>query len=307
MTHGTTLPVRRGIWYVAIAATAWGTGGTAAAVLYGITDLDPVTVSWWRFLSGALLLAAVRRRFGPGTPFALRRWDRATWRLVLVTGAGLAVYQTAYYLSINLCGLAVATVVTLGAGPVLIAVAAHATGLERVGPRGAAAVAAALAGLVLLAGTGGTGNGPLAGIALALVSAAGYAAVTLLTRRGGDLPRYDAALAGFAVGAVLLAPAADLGTDLGTTAPATAAALLAYLTAVPSALAYLLFFKGLAVVRATTASVVALVEPLTATLAAVALLGEPLPAPAAAGGALLLAAVAALAHAETRARDPKEA
>jgi len=316
LTHGSTLPVRRGLWYIGIAATAWGTGGVAAALLYETTGLDPVTVSWWRFAGGALLLATARHHFGPRTRRASRASQapratpsrRTAATTLLVTGAGLAVYQTAYFLAIDLCGVAVATVVTLGAGPVLIAIGARLAGLERLTRGAAAAVAVALAGLVLLVATtaGDGASTSLAGVGLALVSAAGYAVVTLLTRKGTDFPRYDSALGGFVVGALLLAPFA-LATQGPTVADPTAATtltaagLLAYLAIVPSALAYPLFFKGLEVVRATTASVVALIEPVTAAVAAVLLLGEPLTATTATGAALLLTAVGLLAHAETRA------
>jgi drug/metabolite transporter, DME family len=298
VTSRSTLPTGRGLSYIAFAATAWGTGGAAAAVLYD-TGLDPLTVSWWRFLSGVVLLAAARRWFGPGT-----RPARRSWPTVLVTGVGLAVYQTAFYVALDLAGLAVATVVTLGAGPVLIAVGGHLTGLERLTRAGAAAVAAALAGLVLLAGTDTGGGSGLAGIGFALLSAAGYAAVTLLTRRGGGIERYDAALGGFAVGAIALTPLAA-GPALAADRPdATGWLLLGYLAVVPTALAYALFFAGLSVVGATTASVVALVEPVVAALVAVTLLGERLAPLAAAGMATLLVAVAALAVAELTTARP---
>jgi DME family drug/metabolite transporter len=288
--------VGRGILFIALAATAWGTGGAAAAVLYD-AGLGPVGVSWWRFVTGALLLAAARRWAGPGT-----RPDPRSWPTVLVTGVGLAVYQTAFYVALDRCGLAVATVVTLGAGPVLIALGGHLTGLERLTRGATAAITAALAGLLLLVGTGRTGDASLAGIGFALLSAAGYAAVTLVTRRGGaNVDRYDTALGGFAVGAVLLTPLAAATTTLPTYLDGSDALLLAYLAVVPTALAYALFFAGLAVVRATTASVVALVEPVTATLVAVTLLDDRLTATTAAGATLLLAAVALLAYAERRA------
>ncbi|GAA0916357.1 hypothetical protein GCM10009557_88820 [Virgisporangium ochraceum] len=78
------------------------------------------------------------------------------------------------------------------------------------------------------------------------------------------------------------------------------AALLLYLMVVPTALAYALFFAGLAVVRATTASVVALVEPLTAAAVAVTLLGERVTPVAALGGAILLGTVFLLMRSERR-------
>jgi DME family drug/metabolite transporter len=316
MTRDRALPAGRGLWYVLVAATAWGTGGAVAAVLYATSGLGPVAVSFWRFVGGAALLAlarmtlARRRRLsrpsGPSRPSGLR-WGSGDWRLLVVTGCGMAVYQTAYFAAIGLAGLAVATVVTLGAGPVLIAVGTRLTGIDRLGPAGAMSVVVALIGLVLLVGddaSGGTRGGAarLAGVGVALVSATGYAAVTLLTRRSsgrGGPDGYDTALAGFAVGAVVLAPfAAYEGLLPSGGAPAVTLGLFAYLGVVPTALAYGLFFAGLSTVRATTASVVVLVEPVTATVVAVGLLGERLSPRALAGAAVLLATVLMLVLAE---------
>ena len=106
-------PVARGLTFVSIAAVAWGTGGVVAAVLYRTSGLGPVAVSFWRTAIGEALLIAVylwRRR--PSPPCARRRPVVA-----LVTGAGLAVYQTAYYTAVARSGVAFATLVTLGAGP----------------------------------------------------------------------------------------------------------------------------------------------------------------------------------------------
>ena len=50
-----------GVSGLCIAATAWGTGGAVAAILYDTSRLGPVAVSWWRFAGGVLLLAAGRR------------------------------------------------------------------------------------------------------------------------------------------------------------------------------------------------------------------------------------------------------
>jgi len=308
MTHGSTLPVARGLWFVCIAATAWGTGGAVAAVLYDTSGLGPVAVSWWRFAGGFALLAAGRRWLGPGRALRL---PRAAWRPAAVTGCGLAVSQTAYFVAVDLAGLAVATLITIGAGPVLVAAGARFARIERLDGGRLAAVLVALVGLWLLVGAGpGTGVGPsgggaapdrLAGVASALVASAAYAAVTLLTRRGTALPRYDAALAGFGAGALLLAPlawaAGPIPTDRGL---AVTVGLLLYLVVVPTALAYALFFAGLAVVRATTASVVALVEPVTAAVLGVWLFGERLSGPAVLGGTMLMGTVLLLVHAERR-------
>jgi DME family drug/metabolite transporter len=299
MASQRALPIGRGLFFIAFAAVSWGLGGFVAALLYRHSGLGPVAVTFWRYIGGLALLAALRPWLHTGPRTDPDRRPRPGW--VILNGLGMALYQTAYYVAIDLGGVAIATVVTLGSGPVLITLGARLFLGERLGRAGLASVGISVAGLALLvAHDPQAGRHPLAGIAVALVSAAGYAAVTLLNR-AATADSYDSALSGFAIGAVALLPLAalegplphpdGLGTTLG---------LLAFLGAVPTALAYALFFRGLTVVRATTASVVALSEPLAAVALGALVLHEPLTPWSAAGGGLLLAAVTALALQERR-------
>jgi len=281
------VPKSRGIWLVVFAATAWGVGGFVAAILFKSSGLGPVTVSFWRFVGGAVLLGALR-------PFLGGPW-RAGFRRVLLTGAGFAIYQTAYYAAIPYAGLAVATVVTLGTGPILIALGSWLFLRERLGLAGALLILLSLVGLILLVRPSGHAVS-VVGVGLSLLSATGYAAVTLLSRasHNKDDP-LDAALGGFAVGGVLVLPVALSDGLLPTTGhwPSTTA-MLAFLATFPTALAYVAFFTGLRGISATTASMVALVEPVAAAALGVAILHERLTLPAYAGGILLLLAVATL-------------
>jgi DME family drug/metabolite transporter len=313
LQYSSPLSVRQGVLYVAIAATAWGTGGAAAAELYSVGGLGPISVSFCRFLAGlGLLLAAplVRRSRRPGANLSLRETFAANKRLTLITGVGLAVYQTAYFASVQQAGLTVATVVTLGSGPVLVAVGARFVLKEHVGAAGAVSVASGVVGLVLLmAGAdGSTGRDPLLGIGYALLSAAGYAGVTLLRRDSGRKDTggaFEATVTGFAVGTVCLLPLALVEGLLPSTKHVAASlGLIVYLGAAPTALAYTLFFVGLGVVRATTAAVVALIEPLTAAVIGIAAFGERLDDLVATGTALLLASVLFLAVDEGLSRRP---
>ncbi len=94
------------------------------------------------------------------------------------------------------------------------------------------------------------------------------------------------------IGAVGLAPLAlAAGVLPGHGVPVHTIGWLLYLGVVPTALAYPMFFAGLATVPATIASVITLFEPVTAAVIAVGLLGERLTTPAIAGAAVLLAAV----------------
>ncbi|MEU0851965.1 EamA family transporter [Streptomyces flaveolus] len=302
------LPVGRGLLYLIVAGAAWGTAGAAASLVYRTSDMGPVALSFWRCAAGlALLLATrpLRPRVRPAVPEPLRR---KVLRAVL-TGLGLAVFQTAYFAAVQATGLAVATVVTLGAGPVLIALGARQALGERLGGGGAAAVVGALAGLgVLVLGDGRTSVEPR-GVLLALVSAAGYSAMTLLTRwwgRDGSADAAGTSVGAFAVTSLCLLPfALAEGLVPHSAEPVRLLWLLAYVAAVPTALAYGLYFAGAAVVRSATVSVIMLLEPVSAAALAVVLLGEHLTAATLAGTVLMLGSVAGLAVAEARqARTP---
>ncbi|GAA1935731.1 EamA family transporter [Streptomyces sodiiphilus] len=304
------LSVKRGLFYVVVAATAWGTAGAAAALLFDSSGLGPVALTFWRTAGGLALLLAGRALFRrprprPRTAGGTAEPARRRALRIAVMGLGLTVFQTAYFAAVQATGLAVATVVTLGAGPVLIALGARVLMGERLGRGGAAAVAAALLGLAVLVAGGADGTGTVrpAGVGLALVSAAGYSAITLFSRRlgrsGAGAGAYSTTVLSFAVCAVCLLPAAlwegllpqaeNLGHSLW---------LMAYLAAVPTALAYALYFAGLAAVRAATASVVALIEPVSAAGLAVVVLGERLTAPTVLGTGVLIGAVAVLVRSE---------
>lgn len=297
MTH---VSVRRGLLYVSIAATAWGTGGAAAALLDQAGDLGPVSVSFWRFAAGAVMLLAARSLFGLGrtSPSMSALWRGPVLLRTLVTGVAMAVYQTAYFAAIAESGLAVATVVTIGAAPVLVAAGGRLFLGERLGAAGLGAVTVALTGLAMLTLDDGSAafsaTFSTAGIGWALLSAAGYAGVTLLNRASSAEP-YTTALGGFAVGGLCLLPVASAEGLMPSGDLLASWTIIVYLGAVPTALAYGLFFTGLAAVRATTASVVSLVEPVGAAFLGVLLLGERLTVPAMCGGVLLLGAVALLA------------
>ncbi|MFC9387953.1 DMT family transporter [Streptomyces venezuelae] len=308
------LSVGRSLLYLIVAGIAWGTAGAAASLIFRISDMGPLALSFWRCVGGlALLLGALalrrrRRDRAAGQSGGRRAVEESRGRRtarILGTGIGLTVFQSAYFAAVEATGLAVGTVVTLGAGPVLIAVGARLTMGERLGRGGVAAVAGALAGLCVLVLGGGAAEVRPLGVVLAVVSAAGYAAITLLTRwlgrSGGTTDALATTTWAFAIGAVGLLPLALAeGLVPHTDAPGAVLLLLGYVAAVPTALAYALYFAGAAVVRAATVSVIMLLEPVSAAAIAVSVLGERLTAAVVLGTLLLLAAVTGLAFAEAR-------
>ncbi|AJT68842.1 hypothetical protein T261_7243 [Streptomyces lydicus] len=307
-TPSSALPVGRGLLYVTITGIAWGTAGATAALLYRGSGLGPLAISFWRTVGGLALLLAVRAvlRRRSGTRAGAAPYEPIRHRLtrLTVTGIGFAVFQTAYFAAVEGTGLAVGTVVTMGAAPVLIAVGARLTMGERLGAGGVLAVAGALTGLLILVLGGGGATVRPAGVGYALLSAAGCAAMTLLTRRlgrGGNGDPYASALGTFAVGALCVLPFALVeGVWPQADGLGRSLLLLGYVAAVPTALAYVLYFASLAVVRAATASVILLLEPVSAAVIAVLFLGERITMTTAAGTGVLLTAVAALAVTEAR-------
>ncbi|MFD4156396.1 DMT family transporter [Streptomyces hydrogenans] len=312
------LPVGRSLLYLVVAGVAWGTAGAAGSLVFRNSDMGPLALSFWRCAGGLLLLLAVPalRLLRPGrarpasassgAPAVASVVESRRTRLIRIggTGLGLAVFQTAYFAAVESTGLAVGTVVTLGAGPVLIAVGARVTMGERLGLGGLAAVGGALAGLAVLVLGGGGAEVRLAGVGYAVLSAAGFAALTLLTRWLG---RSGAGAAGslastawtFGVSALVVLPLAAVEGLLPHTEDVVRLLLLLlYVAAIPTALAYALYFAGAAVVRAATVSVIMLLEPVSAALLAVTLLDEELTATTVLGTVLLLAAVTGLALAE---------
>ncbi|SSC24226.1 EamA domain-containing protein [Klenkia terrae] len=277
----------RGFALVVLAALCWGTSGVAGDAVLRSSDLDPLDVAWHRMAIGAVVLVGLhlaRRR-----PLGTRG---SVGRLVLV-GAGLAIYQSAYFLAVGTAGVSIATLVALGAAPLLIAVGGTLLGHGRPDRATVVALAVALVGLVLLVGVSADAGGRsvVLGALTALGCAVAYAAVVLTSSRvPAGVPTTTV---GFAVGALLLTPVA-LAAGLDLTADPLALGLLLYLGAVPTALAYGLFFTGVRTVPAAVVSIVTLLEPLAATALATGLLGERLAPTALVGGLLMLGAVAGL-------------
>src|SRR5882757_5495963 len=283
------------LFCVVAAGLLWGTGGLTGALLGRVAELHPLAIATYRLAGGGLSLLAVLACAG-----RLPRLPRRALPRVLTVGALTAMYQACYFAAVALTDLAVATLITLGAAQVLVIAAEVVMYRRRPSSASLIAIALAVLGLGLLVGVPGVpgvagvaGGGLIAGALLAVASASGFAALTLLGRR--PVAGLDASATigyGFASGAVLLALVTwpTVGLDFAPTVASVG--LLLYLGWVPTALAYALFFTGLLRgVTASSAAVVAVLEPLTATVLSVLVLHARLGVPELAGGGLLCAAV----------------
>ncbi|WP_238402739.1 DMT family transporter [Cellulomonas sp. H30R-01] len=279
---------------VALAGLLWGTGGLSGVAAGESGHLESFAVAAYRLLGGGVVLLV-----GAAVVGAFRgvRVSRTLVGHVVATAVLAASYQAAYFAAVERAGVATSTLVALGGAPVLVAVGTAVATRRAPARTTVVATVLALTGLAALVGTsGGAGPAPLAGVALALVSAASFAAMTGLGRRvvphAG--PVATTALA-FTLGGILLAAVAPLrGDRLDVPDSATGWWLLAFLAVVPTAGAYGAYFSGLRTVPATTASLLALLEPLTATVGAVLLYDERLGLGGMIGAVLLAGAVVVL-------------
>jgi drug/metabolite transporter, DME family len=270
------------------AGLLWGTGGLTGSLLSRITGLSALSVAACRLTGGGVLIVAFLTLTG-------RRWPagRAAWTRIALIGALAALYQSCYFTAVALTSVALATLVAIGTAPVIVLGVHRATG-HRTGRLAPVAACLALAGLGLLVGlpSGFSEAAVLASTGLALLAAAGFAAVTLTGARPvAGLDDLTMTGFGFTAGGLALMPlAAGLG-GLGFRPGPEAIGLLIALAIGPTAVAYSLYFRGLRTTAASTGALLALLEPLTGAILAALVLGQHLSVSGMAGAAMLAGAV----------------
>jgi DME family drug/metabolite transporter len=295
----TVTPARgSGAWALVLASMLWGTTGTAAS--FFPANVSPLAVGASTMALGGILLFLVSLR-----PALRALTDAASRRWLLLGAAGVVVYPLAFYTSMDLAGVAIGNVVSLGTGPVFAALLEWLFERHRPSALWAGCTAAAIAGIVLLcAGSGELGGGAPAapavvpGVLLGLLAGLAYALYTYSSSRGiraGLQPR--GVMGGmFGLGAVVLVPVLlVLGGPLLQSWQTVGIA--AYLAIGPMFVAYLLFGVGMRTLRSSTATTITLLEPFVATILAVLVVGERLAPVGWAGLALILVAVSVLATA----------
>lgn len=271
------------------AAALFGTSATTSTLL--APDASPQSVAGWRLLVGALGLIAVTRSLG----------FLALYRLPLIWVMGLSVgaFQFFFFLSANLAGVAVGTLVTISAAPWFSGLLGWVWGAGRPSAMWFISTAIGIVGVFLLVGAPAGGSINMGGVMAGLAAAASYAVMTnsgtRLTKAGHSPNQILAA--SFAFGALLLTPFVISGGDWFASLPGIV--LIVWLGLFVTTLAYVLFGFGLKSLMPGTIATLNLGEPLVATILAVWLLDERLTMIGWAGCALILVALALLARSTT--------
>jgi DME family drug/metabolite transporter len=282
------------VWYLFVSGVLFGTGGLTGTLLRRLTHLSPVAIAAYRLAVGGVLIVAFLVLAGRRMPRGRAAWTRIAWIGTLTAG-----YQACFFGAVAATSVSLATLVTIGTAPVLVLAVERVTGRRKVDRFMAGAVGLALAGLALLVGVPGHGSGSVAfGVGLALLSATGFAAVTLVGAR--PVPGLDEITTiglGFTAGGLLLLPLAVGTVGVGFRVDAHALALLALLGTVPTAVAYTLYFRGLRTAGAGTGSVMVLLEPVTSAVLAALVLGDRLGVAGTTGAVLVSGGVLVAARA----------
>jgi len=279
---------------VCLASSLWGTAAVVIKELYRTTDIDPFAVAFFRLALALPLVAAACGRSLGRPAFKVRGRELS---LMMLVGVVLAQYHVCYFAAISFVGVAMASLVTLCSAPILVAIISAILLREKPTSRVLWALALAILGTVCLIGapeTPASWRHTLAGIALSLGSAIGYAAVTLMSRAlyARHHPLQTTTFA-FAVAVLIIFPLSCC-TGISFRYPPRAWMLLLYIGTVSTALAYIMFFVGLQYITATIAAILTMAEPLTATILAWQIFGESLGLVGWIGGGLLMGAIVVL-------------
>jgi len=285
---------RRGIVLVSLAAVLWGTVGIATQAVYHQSELNAITVGFYRlafaFPGVAIICWKVvgKECFKIHKPHSLK---------MAAIGAMLATYQVCYFAAVGYIGVAFATLITLCTAPVVVSLASVVFLREPLTRASVKALIFALAGTTLLVGFPENCtaiNNLFLGVSLSLGSAVGYAIVAMLGRSiATHCHPIHSTTVSFGVGALFLFPMAA-SNCLSAQYTWEILSLLLYIGFVPTAVAYSLFFLGMRNVKASTASILTMIEPLTATILAWFVFDERLALSGIAGALLLLYAIVVL-------------
>ena len=275
------------------AALLWGSLGLFAKVLY-VRGFTPVELASIRaavgFATLGVWLAALRQPLGIAArelPFF------AAFGIV-----AFALFEFLYFATVERTTLGVA-VALLYTAPAFVLLLSRLLGDERIGAPQLAALVLVLSGVFLVTGalrTFARGEAALTGTALLLGLGSGltYGLYTIFgrhaLRRHAPLPTLFYVL-GFAALALAFAapPWQGMIRDPG------AIPLLLAIGIFPTVVAYLLYLNGLQRLRATTASMLAAIEPVVAAGLGAAFLGERLGVDQSIGVLLVLTATILLA------------
>ncbi len=273
-----------------------------------VSDLvPPIGLAFWRWAGALVLVLILARPFLRADLPALRRH----WKMLLALSIfGVAAFNTFVYIGLHTTR-AINALMLQSAIPVAIVLCSFLLFGERIGWAQAGGILLSLAGVAMIASRGEPAGLLLLsfnrGDAWVLAAVVSYALYSTLLRRRPAVHPLSFLAATFAVGALLLLPAAVWEHVAVQPMGITAASLLAiaYVAVFPGFLSYLFFNRGVELVGATRSGQFIHLMPVFGSLLAILLLGETFH-PFHAAGIALIAGGIALASVGRRPTPPAD-
>lgn len=270
------------IW-VLIAAVLWGTTGTAQSFIEGTAH--PLSIGAFRLSIGgfALLVFVILAK--------KISWHEIPWQAALASAVLMALFQPLFFSSVQLTGVAIGTVATIGSAPVFSGILEWSLLKRRPDRIWVSATVSAVAGcLLLFLGNGSAAVDP-AGVLLALGAGMSFAGYAITSKKVLEkMEAVPAVAVIFSLSALCLLPSL-LVLDVSYIMNLSNLGVIVYLGLGATSLSYILFSFGLKKIPSSSAVTLSLGEPMTAALLGVFIVGESLSSSAWFGVLLLLGGI----------------
>lgn len=261
-----------GAFAILIAATLFGVAGALAKALFQ-ADISPLALTAIRTLLSCALFAGVVAAL-PGLSF---RITRGALPLLIAVGLAFTAVNVTFYLAISL--MSVAGAITLEyTAPFFVLILACIKGGRRITVTDVVIVAASVAGCFMLSSDGGAWLRLSPGVLVGLACGLSFAVYNMLGNacKARDLGATTVTFYSFFVSSLLwlvALPFLDLHEIAFT---AQSVWYIAFIVVLATMLPYWLLLYGLRYVHALPATVIGMLDPLTAGVFAYWLLGEAL-------------------------------
>lgn len=279
-----------GIGLVMLAGVFWGISGGIADILME-RDWSPIVISFYRGAVGVVwffvwFLSDFRQNLTKSSRFYL--WS-------LLAGAGVAGNFTLYFLSIQASSIPVAATLMYTA-PVFVLLASFVAGIEQSTWFKWGCIAAVLVGIVLLTGSYDIESlsASFFGTAAGLGAGISYAVFIFGFKKASDIGSQPAALTtAFLIFCLILFVLMDTGEAISVLTSSDIGWFL-LLGILGAGISFIIYVIGLRRSAPSTASMVAMVEPVTASIFGVMFLSNQLSLIQLAGMGLILATISLL-------------
>lgn len=254
--------------FIILAAMMWGIIGIFTRIL-AVAGLSSIQVVAVRSIFSAIIMC-IFIFFKDKSLFKIQLKD--IWMFIGTGVLSLTFFNYCYFNAINMLDLSIASVL-LYTAPCFVMIMSAFVFKEKITKSKILAFLIAFSGCALISGLSGEFN--LKGVLLGLFAGIGYALYSIFARLAlKKYNTYTITLYTFILSALSLLPFCDAGGIIIATMDIGVLIWTLLLAVISTVLPYILYTEGLKYISATNASIIAFIEPVTATVVGAVLFGE---------------------------------